>query len=95
MPTKSSSSDRPVITSGITIGAVTRPVNSVRPAKRPCRASASADTVPRPVASTADSAATRSDTQAAASNGASASSTPYHRVEKPPQTVTSAEALKE
>jgi hypothetical protein len=32
--TSISSSDRPIITSGITSGALTMPVNSVRPAKR-------------------------------------------------------------
>ena len=35
MATKSSSSDRPVITSGMTSGAKTMPENSVRPRKRP------------------------------------------------------------
>ena len=44
--TNSSSSDRPVITSGITSGAVTRPANSVRPRKRPKRASAKPASVP-------------------------------------------------
>ncbi|SVJ76247.1 Uncharacterised protein [Klebsiella pneumoniae] len=47
MATNNSSSDRPVITSGITSGAVTMPPNSVRPRKRGMRVRTKAARVPR------------------------------------------------
>ncbi|MNN89992.1 hypothetical protein D3C81_2078790 [compost metagenome] len=53
MATNSSNSDRPVITSGITNGAVTRPPNSVRPLKRVTRVSTNAAKVPSATAATA------------------------------------------
>ncbi|MNR37366.1 hypothetical protein D3C85_1553760 [compost metagenome] len=53
MATNSSNSDRPVITSGITRGAVTRPPNSVRPLKRVTRVSTKAARVPRATAAIA------------------------------------------
>ena len=40
LPTNSSSIEMPMTTSGITIGAITRPANRVRPGKRGTRASA-------------------------------------------------------
>ena len=40
LPTNSSSMEMPITTSGITIGAITRLPNSVRPMKRGTRASA-------------------------------------------------------
>ncbi|MNY57176.1 hypothetical protein D3C86_1933440 [compost metagenome] len=53
MATNSSSSDRPVITSGITSGAVTMPPNTVRPRKRGMRVSTKAARVPSAVAAIA------------------------------------------
>ncbi|MNN95556.1 hypothetical protein D3C81_2143820 [compost metagenome] len=53
MATNSSNSDRPVITSGITSGAVTRPPNRVRPLKRVIRVSTNAARVPSATAATA------------------------------------------
>ena len=49
----SSSSERPVITSGITSGALGMPPNSVRPRKRPKRTMASPARVPSSVAAVA------------------------------------------
>ncbi|MNN80741.1 hypothetical protein D3C81_1974980 [compost metagenome] len=53
MATNSSNSDRPVITSGITNGAVTRPPNSVRPLKWVIRVSTNAARVPSATAAIA------------------------------------------
>ncbi|MNY64246.1 hypothetical protein D3C86_2013250 [compost metagenome] len=53
MATNSSSSDRPVITSGITRGAVTMPPNRVRPRKWGIRVSTKAATVPSATAAMA------------------------------------------
>ncbi|MNJ76369.1 hypothetical protein D3C77_736370 [compost metagenome] len=53
MATNSSSSDRPVITSGMTSGAVTMPPNSVRPRKRGMRVSTKAASVPMATAAMA------------------------------------------
>ncbi|MNF02940.1 hypothetical protein D3C80_2021660 [compost metagenome] len=53
MATNSSNSDRPVITSGITSGAVTRPPNRVRPLKRVIRVRTNAARVPSATAATA------------------------------------------
>jgi hypothetical protein len=88
-------SDRPIITSGMTIGPKTSPVKTARPRKRPCRSRTRAASVPRTVASRLARIATFSDTQAAARSGPSDRSNPYQRVENPPQTVTSGEALNE
>src|SRR5471032_2635587 len=52
MATNSSNSDRPVITSGITSGAVTRPPNSVRPLNWLIRVSTNAANVPSATAAT-------------------------------------------
>ena len=49
----SSSSERPVITSGITSGALSMPPKSVRPRNRPNRTMASPARVPRSVAKVA------------------------------------------
>ncbi|MNF98699.1 hypothetical protein D3C84_815700 [compost metagenome] len=53
MATNSSSSDRPVITSGMTRGAVTRPPNRVRPRKCGIRVSTKAAVVPSATAAMA------------------------------------------
>ncbi len=50
----SNNRERPVMTSGITIGDEIIPENKVRPLNRPNRASASPDMVPRIVAMLAD-----------------------------------------
>ena len=63
--TNSSSSDRPVITSGITSGAEVMPLNSTRPRNRPIRASARPASVPSATAAVADSAAMRTLNHAA------------------------------
>src|SRR5690606_658945 len=87
--TKSSSSDRPVMTSGMTSGANTMPVNRTRPRNRVYRVSASAAIVPSTVATVAEVTATRAVTQAASSRPRLLNSSTYHLVEKPAHTVTS------
>ena len=62
--TNSSSSDSPVMTSGMTSGAVIMPPNSVRPRNRPNRAIAMPAMVPSTTEKVALSAAMRSDSQA-------------------------------
>jgi hypothetical protein len=95
MVTNSSSSDRPVITSGITSGAVVSPENSVRPLNGPNRASAMPASVPSATAIVAEIAATRRLSHAALRIWSFCSSAPYHLVENPPHTVTSFDALNE
>jgi hypothetical protein len=51
--------------------------------------------VPSSVASTADTSAIRIVTQAASRSASLRNRAAYHVVEKPPQTVTNREALKE
>jgi hypothetical protein len=92
--TKSSKSDSPVITSGMTSGAVDMPVSSARDRNRPNRVSTYAASVPSPTASVALTAATCRLIQADPRICGSRSSSPYHLVEKPPQTVTSLLSLK-
>ena len=93
--TNKSSNDRPVITSGMTIGDVIMPENSVRPRKRPNRASARPAIVPSIVASVADVTAMRRLSQVASSTCSFCSNAAYQRVENPPQTVEMRELLKE
>ena len=93
--TNSSSSDSPVITSGITSGAVVIPDNSVRPLKRPKRASTRPASVPRITAPVALRLAILMLNFAALSICCSWNSSTYHLVEKPAHTVTSFEELKE
>ena len=95
MATNSNSSDRPVITSGITSGAVVRPASSERLRKRPNRASASPANVPRMVAPVAFMAAIRNESHAASLTGSLCIRATYHFVEKPPQTVTRRDSLNE
>ena len=94
-PTNSSNSDRPIMTSGMTSGAKSMPAISMRPRKRPNLCRAKAAIVPSRVDRTADTKATRRLTMALAMSASLARSEPYQRVEKPPQTVTNREALKE
>ena len=79
--TKSRSSDRPVITSGMTSGANTIPENSVRPRKRPRLTSVTAASVPSTVATVAESRPTRNVTQAASSSASFCKSAAYHCVD--------------
>ena len=65
MATNSSSSDSPVMTSGMTIGAVVIPASSMRPRKAPRRASAIPASVPSTTAALAEISAMRIDSQAA------------------------------
>ena len=67
----------------------------MRPRKRPPRTSATAASVPSTVAAVADRNAIRRLVQAASSMALSLSSATYQRVDQPPQTVTSREALNE
>ena len=71
------------------------PENSTRPRKRPNRTSATAASVPSTVATVAESNAMRSVTQAASSMALSFEQLAYQRVDQPPHTVTSREALNE
>lgn len=70
------------------------PEKRVRPKNRPLRISANAAIVPSIVATTEEKSATFSVTHAASRNASFCSNSPYHRVEKPAQTVTSFDALK-
>ena len=91
MATNISSRDKPVITSGITSGAVVMPVISVRPLKRRKRDSAKPASVPRMTAPVALIEAMRSDSLI----WSLCSSSRYHLVEKPAHTVTSRDSLNE
>ena len=71
------------------------PENSVRPGKRPSRASASPARVPSTSATVDETTATFSVIQAASSNRAFSTIATYHLVENPAQTVTSFDSLKE
>ncbi|MCY1536170.1 hypothetical protein D9M68_716130 [compost metagenome] len=95
MATKSSSSDRPVITSGITSGAVTMPPNSVRPRKRGMRVSTKAARVPRATAAIAVYKAISRERPTEFISWVLSRRPTYHFTDQPPQTVTSLEALKE
>ena len=66
----------------------------MRPRKRPNRANAMAAQVPTMVAMRAETRATRKLIQALAMSWSFSRSEAYQRVEKPPHTVTSREALK-
>ena len=87
--TNSSSSDRPVMTSGMTSGAVVSPDSSVRPLNGPNRASVMPASVPSTTASVAEIAATLRLSHAALRICSLRSNSPYHLVENPPHTVTS------
>ena len=77
-------SDRPVMISGITSGAVIMPASSSRPRNRVSRCMASATSAPRQVATVALTAAIRRLRSAASSTSSSSSRCAYHRREKPP-----------
>jgi len=95
MATNSSNSDRPVITSGITSGAVTRPPNSVRPLKRLIRVSTKAANVPSATAAIAVYRAISSERITEPISCVLSSRPTYHFSDQPPHTVTSLEALNE
>ena len=71
------------------------PVSRSRPGKRAKRTRATAASVPRITATVEALTATSSDSSAASSSWRLCHSWPYQVVEKPPQTLTSGEALKE
>ncbi|CAE6907420.1 hypothetical protein R69749_08477 [Paraburkholderia domus] len=85
----------PWITSGITSGALIMPANSVKPRKRPKRASTKPAHVPITTDAHAVSRPILSDSHAALSSSSSCSSAPYHLSEKPDHTVTSFDSLNE
>ena len=87
--------DRPMITSGITSGAVISAPNTVLPGNRRKRVITIAPSVPMAVAAVAVQKAIRRLTQAASRICRSRSSSPYHLVEKPAQTVARREELTE
>ena len=95
MATNSSNSDRPVITSGITSGAVTKPPNSVRPLKWLMRVSTNAARVPRATAAIAVYSAISSERMTEPMSCVLSSKPVYHFSDQPPHTVTSLEALNE
>src|ERR1700733_15296779 len=74
----SSSNARPVMTSGMTSGAVVMPTSSVRPRNGPKRASATPVSVPSTTAPLAAISAIRTDSQAASRISSLPSSSPYH-----------------
>jgi hypothetical protein len=76
-------------------GAVTMPENIVRPRKRPKRASAIPAMAPRIVAKVAEKSAISRDSRKAETICRLENSASYQRKEKPPQTVTRREELKE
>ena len=75
---KSSSSARPVITSGITNGAVVMPTSSVRPRNGPKRARATPVSVPKTTAPLAAISAIRIESHAAPRISSFCSSSVYH-----------------
>ena len=92
---KSISIEMPVMTSGMTSGAVTKPEKAVRPRKRRKRARAMPAMVPRMVAKVALTKAIRRERRAASMTWSFWNSRTYHCVEKPPQTVARRDLLKE
>ena len=90
------SSDRPVMISGITSGAVTMPREQQPPAEPGTRCRASATRAPSAVASVALTMAMRRLSKAASEQFVvRASRLAYQRSEKPPHSVTRRESLKE
>ncbi|VDR28724.1 Uncharacterised protein [Raoultella terrigena] len=93
--TKSSSSDSPVITSGITSGAVIINAKPLDPRKRPKRTSTTAAIVPRIAAAVAAQVAIVRLRPTALIIASSWNSSLYQRVDQPAHTVTSFELLNE
>ena len=71
------------------------PEKSVRPGKRPSRASARPASVPSTSATLEETKATFSVIQAASSSSSFCTIAAYHLVENPAHTVTSLDSLKE
>ena len=92
--TSISSSDRPMMTSGITSGEFTMPANSVRPGKRLKRVRANAAKVPSITEAQAVKNAILRDSTKPLMISASLASASYHRKDQPPQLVTIGLALK-
>ncbi len=95
MLTNRSRAERPSITSGITSGAELISDSRPRPGKRPKRASAKPAAVPMTTARVALPEAIRKLRQAAERICSLLNRRAYHSVEKPPQTVTRRDLLKE
>jgi hypothetical protein len=83
------------MTSGMTSGAEIMPLNSVRPLKRPKRTSARPASVPRIIAKEAFTVAIFRLSAIASQTSSLSNRTPYHLVEKPPQTGTILDLLNE
>jgi hypothetical protein len=71
------------------------PLNNVRPLKRPKRTRARPARVPRSIAKVAFTVATLRLSTTASQTSSLSNSTPYHLVEKPPQTGTMRDLLNE
>src|SRR4249919_1543169 len=95
MATNSSRMDNPVITSGMTSGAVIRAPNSSLPRNWRKRVITSEAIVASTTDAQAVKKAMRMLTQAASMMPLSRNSSPYHFTEKPAHTVTSFDSLKE
>ena len=95
MDTNSSSWVMPVMISGITSGAFTMPVSSNLPRNSGNRTSEIAAKVPRITAPVETATPMRSDSHAASRTCWLCTSCVYQLVEKPPHTLTSADALNE
>ena len=93
--TKNSNSDKPVITSGITKGEAIIPVNKSLPLNCLILVRAIPANVPIIVANVALTAAIRKLKRAAFKILSLLNSSMYHRMDQPPQIVTSLESLKE
>ncbi|MNC69090.1 hypothetical protein D3C75_1197470 [compost metagenome] len=93
--TNSSSNDRPVITSGITSGAVSIKAKPVEPRKRPKRTITTAAIAPSTTAAVAEAAAIVRLSPTALIIAESWNNSVYQRVDQPAHTVTSLELLNE
>jgi len=93
--TNINSSDNPMITSGITKGALTMPLNKVRPLKRPNLTSENAANMPKTTDPQAVKNAIFSDNHSPEIISRSFASVRYHLVVKPPHWVGSGESLNE
>ena len=87
--------EMPITTSGMTMGATTRPPNRARPKKRGTRASAYPAARPSSAASVALASAICSDSHAAWSMSSFWKRAAHHLNEKPAHTVTMRDSLNE
>ncbi|CQR23223.1 Uncharacterised protein [Yersinia enterocolitica] len=95
MATNSNNSDQPVMTSGITNGAVSINANPVEPRKRPKRTITTAAMVPSTTAMVAEADAIVRLNPTADIIAESLNNSIYQRVDHPAHTVTSFELLNE